>query len=175
MILLIKNNLVNLIYQYFFLIRKIKIIISKVINYYIIAFIIFNPLFVSHNKYKCKIIYKNEIYPLIYKFKIPIRDFRALKKLRIDLIFFDTFRINLNYMFANCRPLLEIYEHSEEKTLIKLNYDFKDEKSIREKLYQEGDEKLRLDEILRRYTLEHGGAALLRLIWPYITAQFHYD
>ena len=88
--------------------------------------IIFNPLFVSHNKYKCKIIYKNEIYPLIYKFKIPIRDFRALKKLRIDLIFFDTFRINLNYMFANCRPLLEIYEHSEEKTLIKLNYDFKD-------------------------------------------------
>lgn len=55
------------------------------------------------------------------------------------------------------------------------HYEFTDEKAIREKIYQEGDEKLRLDEILRRYTLENGGAAVLRLIWPYITAQFHYD
>ena len=54
------------------------------------------------------------------------------------------------------------------------HYEFASEAEIRDILYQPGDERLLFDEILIRYTAQHSGDALLRLISPYITAQFHF-
>ena len=87
----------------------------------------FDPSFVSKNKYKCKILYKNKIYPLKHEFIIPTNFILSYKE-KIDLIFLDTYRINLNWMFANCDSLLEINESPKEQNLIKLTYDFKKEK-----------------------------------------------
>ena len=55
------------------------------------------------------------------------------------------------------------------------HYEFVNEAAIRDLVYQPGDEKLLFDEILIRYIAQHSGDALLHLISPYITAQFHYD
>ncbi len=54
------------------------------------------------------------------------------------------------------------------------HYEFRDEQKIRNKLYSSGDEKKYLHEILIRYVKEHGAEALLSLIMPYVTAQFHF-
>ena len=54
------------------------------------------------------------------------------------------------------------------------HYEFASEAEIRDILYQPGDERLLFDEILIRYVTQHSGDALLRLISPYITAQFHF-
>lgn len=55
------------------------------------------------------------------------------------------------------------------------HYNFKEEQKIRTALYQPGDEKLRFHTILMRYVQSHGGDTLLKLIYPYVTAQYHYD
>lgn len=55
------------------------------------------------------------------------------------------------------------------------HYEFKAEAEIRNQLYASGDENRYLHEILIRFVKEHGGEALLNLIMPYVTAQFHYD
>lgn len=55
------------------------------------------------------------------------------------------------------------------------HYEFENEAAIRDFVYRPGDEKLLLDEILIRYCAEFGGNAVLSLISPYVTAQFHYD
>ncbi|MGM9522184.1 MAG: ADP-ribosylglycohydrolase family protein [Oscillospiraceae bacterium] len=55
------------------------------------------------------------------------------------------------------------------------HYEFQAEQEIRKKLYVSGDENRYFHEIMIRYVKEHGGEALLSLIMPYVTAQFHYD
>ncbi len=55
------------------------------------------------------------------------------------------------------------------------HYEFVNEAAVRDAVYRPGDEKLLLDEILSRYAREFGGDALLSLIYPYVTAEFHYD
>ena len=54
------------------------------------------------------------------------------------------------------------------------HYHFINEAAIRKQVYQPGDEQLLLDEILIRYAGSYGGDALLRLIKPHLTAQYHY-
>lgn len=54
------------------------------------------------------------------------------------------------------------------------HYQFVDEAAIRNEIYQQGDEKLLLDEVLTRYARENGGNALYKLIKPYITFQITY-
>lgn len=55
------------------------------------------------------------------------------------------------------------------------HYGFTNEKAIRKRLYQPGDERLLLDEILARYARENGGSALYwKLIRRYVTEQYHY-
>ncbi|MGX8680291.1 MAG: hypothetical protein ACSW8B_02770 [bacterium] len=55
------------------------------------------------------------------------------------------------------------------------HYEFFDERSIREKLYLPGDENRYFADILIRYVAKHSGEQLLNIIYPYITAQFHFD
>ncbi len=55
------------------------------------------------------------------------------------------------------------------------HYEFTNEVAIRKTLKQPGDEELYLHEILIRYANKHGAASLLSVIYPYVTAQFHYD
>ncbi len=55
------------------------------------------------------------------------------------------------------------------------HYEFKNEAAIRKLIYQKGDEQLYLHELFIRCIKENDGFALLKLIYPYITAQFHYD
>lgn len=54
------------------------------------------------------------------------------------------------------------------------HYEFVNEEAIRRKIYQPGDEKLLLDDILIRYARENGAGSLLTLIGPYVTEEFHY-
>ena len=61
----------------------------------------------------------------------------------------------------------------DEEAASDSHYHFKDEQSIRSKLYVSGDRDRYFHEILIRYLKEHGGAALWKLIMPYVTAQFH--
>ena len=55
------------------------------------------------------------------------------------------------------------------------HYEFSDEKNIRKRIYQPQDENRFFHEILIRYLNENGGEKLLRIIEPYITAQYHFD
>ena len=55
------------------------------------------------------------------------------------------------------------------------HYEFIDEAGIRKKLYEAGDEYMYLDQIFARYVMKNGGEALLRMVYPFLTAQFHYD
>ena len=55
------------------------------------------------------------------------------------------------------------------------HYEFSDEEGIRQKLYQPGDEKRTFADILIRYVARTSGGDLLWAIYPFITAQFHYD
>ncbi len=55
------------------------------------------------------------------------------------------------------------------------HYEFVNEKGVRRKMYEEGDENKYLDEILTRYAKQHGASALVDAMMPFITAQFHYD
>ncbi len=55
------------------------------------------------------------------------------------------------------------------------HYEFTNEAELRKALKQPGDEELYLHEILIRYANKHGAASLLSVIYPYVTAQFHYD
>lgn len=55
------------------------------------------------------------------------------------------------------------------------HYEFSDEVSIRNSLYKPGDEKMYFAEVLIRYIAEYGGEKLLRVIRPYITAEYHFD
>lgn len=62
----------------------------------------------------------------------------------------------------------------DEESADDSHYEFVNEAAIRDKIYQPGDERLLLDDILIRYAGENGAGSLLSLIGPYITAQFHY-
>ena len=55
------------------------------------------------------------------------------------------------------------------------HYEFTDEAAVRQQLYASGDENRYLAEVLMRYLHENSGDKLLRVIYPYITAQFHFD
>ena len=55
------------------------------------------------------------------------------------------------------------------------HFEFTDEKSIREKLFEPGDEKRHFGEILVRYVKKNSGNELLRTIYPFVTAQYHFD
>lgn len=55
------------------------------------------------------------------------------------------------------------------------HYVFTDEFGIRKKLYQTGDNCRCFDDILIRYVKQYGGEALLDALYPFITAQYHYD
>lgn len=55
------------------------------------------------------------------------------------------------------------------------HYEFRDEKGLRKKIYSSGDEKKYLAEVLIRYVQMNGGNALLSVLYPFITAQYHYD
>ena len=55
------------------------------------------------------------------------------------------------------------------------HYEFRDEKGLRKKIYSSGDEKKYLAEVLIRYVQMNGGNALLSALYPFITAQYHYD
>lgn len=63
----------------------------------------------------------------------------------------------------------------DEEAASDSHYVFKEEQCIRSKLYVSGDRDKYFHEILIRYLKEHGGAALCKLIIPYVTAQFHFD
>ena len=52
---------------------------------------------------------------------------------------------------------------------------FRDEKGLRKKIYSSGDEKKYLAEVLIRYVQMNGGNALLSALYPFITAQYHYE
>ena len=54
------------------------------------------------------------------------------------------------------------------------HYEFVEEQAVRKNLYVSGDENQYFHEILIRYVQEHGGAALLSQIKPYVTTQFHF-
>ena len=55
------------------------------------------------------------------------------------------------------------------------HYEFSDAASIRKLLYKEHDDNLFLHEMFIRFVEEKDGFALLELIRPFITAEFHYD
>ena len=55
------------------------------------------------------------------------------------------------------------------------HYEFDDETAIRKLLYQAGDENLLLHDLFIRFIRDHDGLALLELLQPYITAEFHFD
>lgn len=55
------------------------------------------------------------------------------------------------------------------------HYEFRDEKGLRKKIYSSGDEKKYLAEVLIRYVQMNGGNALLSALYPFITAQYHYN
>lgn len=77
-------------------------------------------------------------------------------------------------VFINDDGTLSKYSLDEEAASDS-HYHFENEAAIRNQIYQPGDENRLLDEILTRYTGEHGGLELYRLIMPYVTAQYHYD
>ena len=62
----------------------------------------------------------------------------------------------------------------DEEAASDSHYEFGNEAAVRARLYQPGDEELLLDEILARYVARNGGRALLGVIWPSVTAQFHF-
>ena len=55
------------------------------------------------------------------------------------------------------------------------HYEFRDEKGLRNKIYRPGDENKYLAEVLISYVKIYGGSALLSKLYPFITAQYHYD
>ena len=55
------------------------------------------------------------------------------------------------------------------------HYQFNAEGEIRKALYQKGDEKKYLHEILIKFVKQQGGDKLLTVIYPYITGQYHSD
>ncbi len=55
------------------------------------------------------------------------------------------------------------------------HYEFANAGAVRSKLARPGDEQKPLEELLIRHAAENGGSALLSVIYPYVTAQFHYD
>lgn len=55
------------------------------------------------------------------------------------------------------------------------HYEFRNEAGLRKSIYCPGDEKKYLAEVLIRYVQTYGGGALLSKLYPFITAQFHYD
>lgn len=62
----------------------------------------------------------------------------------------------------------------DEEAAEDAHYHFVNEPAIRNQIYQMGDEKLLLDEVLMRYASEKGGFALYKLIKPYVTSQYFY-
>lgn len=62
----------------------------------------------------------------------------------------------------------------DEESASDSHYEFTDEAKIRSLLYEKGDENRYLDEIFIRWLGSHSGKDLLRLIMPYVTAQFHF-
>lgn len=54
------------------------------------------------------------------------------------------------------------------------HYIFAEEQKIRKSLYAFGDERKYFHEILIRYVHDHGAHALLNLIMPHVTEQFHF-
>ena len=77
-------------------------------------------------------------------------------------------------VFVNSTGSLE--EYSLDKELASdSHYIFSDEIGVRKKLYRPGDNCRCFDDILIRYVKQYGGEALLDELYPYITAQYHFD
>lgn len=77
-------------------------------------------------------------------------------------------------VFVNSTGSLE--EYSLDKELASdSHYIFSDEIGVRKKLYRPGDNCRCFDDILIRYVKQYGGEALLNELYPYITAQYHFD
>ena len=55
------------------------------------------------------------------------------------------------------------------------HYEFSDERSIRDALYEQGDELLYLHEVFIRFLKTHKGWDLYEIIKPYIIAEYHFD
>lgn len=55
------------------------------------------------------------------------------------------------------------------------HYEFKDEAGVRKSVYAPGDEARYLAEVLIRCVKQYGGDGLLKKIYPFVTAQFHFD
>ncbi len=55
------------------------------------------------------------------------------------------------------------------------HYEFSDETAVRKLLYKPGDENRYFHRILKDYVTEYGGFKLRELIYPYVTASFHFD
>ena len=77
-------------------------------------------------------------------------------------------------VFVNSTGSLDKYSLDKELASDS-HYIFSDEIGVRKKLYRPGDNCRCFDDILIRYVKQYGGEALLDELYPYITAQYHFD
>ena len=62
----------------------------------------------------------------------------------------------------------------DEEAASDSHYEFVNEEGVRRRLFQPGDERLLFDTVLIRYVKENSGNALLKMIRPSVTKEFHY-
>lgn len=75
----------------------------------------------------------------------------------------------------NSTGLIRKYILDYEGNRYESHYEFRDERSVREVLYQIGDEDRTLDELFIRYIKDHSGDELVEILTPYITLQSNYE
>ena len=84
---------------------------------------IFKHKFVKKMQKKCKIRYKNKIYPLQGEFKI---ENESLNKLKISLICYDHYDLDMNDLMKACGDFYELYPSSKYKNNIAIFLGIKD-------------------------------------------------
>lgn len=97
----------------------------------------------------------------------------SLKKWRIT-IQLDEERVWFLSVFINEDNTLDRFSLDEELASDS-HYEFLAEAEIRKRLFQKGDEKKFLHEIMIEFVKNQSGNKLLGVLRPYITAQYHLD
>ena len=97
---------------------------------------------------------------------------QSMKEWRLE-IQLDWERLWFLSVFVHDDGSFEKYSLDEEAA-DDSHYEFTEERKIRNSLYISGDENKYFHEILIRFLEEHSAGALLALIRPYITKEFHF-
>lgn len=101
-----------------------------------------------------------------------VRHDQFLKKWHLQILL-DNEHLWYLSVFVRDDGSLEKYSLDKE-TANDSHYEFVEEQKIRKSIYLPGDENKFFHEILIRYVQAHGSNALLSLIMPYVTGQFHF-